>query len=56
MDNRALANEIKGLGDKIDTLIVEMGYLRDDLEKSREDNGKLKFRISELEKAISGME
>jgi len=52
MDNRLLANEINSLKDSIVTLIQEMQFLRDDLEKTREDNSKLKFRMSELENAL----
>lgn len=52
MDNRLLVNEINSLKESIETMIYEMQLLRDELEKTREDNSKLKFRMSELENSL----
>ncbi len=52
MQNKQLANEINSLKDTIEILISEIQYLRDDLEKTRENNDKLKFRVSELESSL----
>lgn len=52
MDNRQLANEIKGLDETIQSLILEIGYLRDDLEVSNKNNDNLKIRMSQLESAL----
>lgn len=52
MDNRQLTNEISSLKETIESLIMEIQYLRNDLEKTRDDNEGLKFRMSELESAL----
>lgn len=52
MENKALANEIRSLQESMETLMQEIQWLRDDLEKSREHNDGLKFRLSELESAL----
>ena len=54
MSNKQLSNEINSLKEMIDTMINEMQLLRDDLEKTREDNKSLKFRMSELESSLDG--
>ena len=54
MDNRQLANEMRSLQETIESLIMEIQYLRNDLETTNKENEKLKFRMSELESAIIG--
>jgi predicted nuclease with TOPRIM domain len=53
MNTQELANEITLLKDTISGLISEIGYLRDDLKKNRDESESLRFRLSELENAIS---
>ncbi len=53
MPTQTLSNQISALSDIISGLITEIQYLRDDLEKTRENNDNLKFRVSELESALN---
>lgn len=52
MSTQALANEISSLNETISGLIMEIKYLRNDLEKNREESESLRFRLSELESTI----
>ena len=53
MDNRQLANEINSLKETIESLIMEIQYLRNDLQIASKENEGLKFRMSELESALN---
>lgn len=53
MPIQTLANQISSLNDIISGLITEIQYLRNDLEKTRENNDNLKFSVSELESALN---
>ena len=52
MQNKQLSNEINSLKETIDTMIYEMQLLRNELEETRKDNKRMKFRMSELESAL----
>tara|TARA_R100000306_G_C4343343_1_gene126373 strand:- start:99 stop:266 length:168 start_codon:yes stop_codon:yes gene_type:complete len=52
MNNQQLSNEINSLKETIESLIMEIQYLRNDLEKNRNESEGLRFRLSELESAI----
>ncbi len=48
MHNQQLANEINSLKETIESLMMEIQYLRNDLEKTRDESEGLRFRMSEL--------
>ncbi|MGB3607656.1 hypothetical protein [Psychroserpens sp.] len=52
MHNQQLANEINSLKETIESLMMEIQYLRNDLEKTRDESEGLRFRMSELESAL----
>lgn len=53
MDNQQLANQIRSLEETMESLIKEIQNLRDDLETAKENDEKMKFRMSELEDALN---
>ena len=52
MNERDLLNQMVSLQESITYLISKMDNLKTDLEETRKDNEKLRFRLSELESAL----